>query len=119
MGMSWSDAAAEAHDAERADAALAEALAEAETIAVTFTDERSANPLHPAVSVDLDIGGDDQPLFVFSMNVEIADDLDANEYPLDEIQELSSALRARIASSSVDDWAWLVSPGTKAGAAHS
>ena len=114
MGMSWSDAAAEAHDSERADAALAEA----ETIAGAFSDEWSAKPLHPAVSVDLDIGGDDQPLFVFSMNVEIADDLDADEYPLDEIQELSSALRARIASSSVDHWAWLVSSGTKAGAAY-
>lgn len=119
MGVSWSDAASEAHDAERSDAALAGALAEAEDIAAEFSDEWSTRPLHPAVSVDLDIGGDDHPLFVFSMNVEIADDLDADEYPLDEIQELTSALRSRIAASVVDNWAWLVSPGTKAGAAHS
>lgn len=118
MGLSWSDAAADAHDADRAEAALAEALAVAEAVAVSFTEERSANPLRPAVTVDLDLGGDDQPLFVFSMDIELGDDLDASEYPLDEIQELTSALRSRVASSSVDDWAWLVSAGTQAGAAH-
>ncbi|MDZ7733156.1 MAG: hypothetical protein U5R31_08575 [Acidimicrobiia bacterium] len=116
--MSWSDAVAAAHDAELADAALAEALAEAEAIAASFGDERADNPLRPGVSVDLESGGDDQPLFVFSMNVEIADDLDADDYPLDEIQELTSALRSSIAGSSVDNWAWLVTAGTKASAAH-
>lgn len=119
MGLSWSGAAAEAHDTELADAALAGALAEAESIAVSFTDEQSAHALHPAVRVDLDAGGDGQSLFVFSMNIDIADDLDADDYPLDEIQELSSALRSQIARSSVDEWDWLVSPGTKAGAARS
>ena len=118
MGMSWSDAAAAAHDADRADAALAEALAEAQAIAASFSDESADNPLRPAVSVDLDIGGDDQPLFVFFVNFELDDDLAADDYPLDEIQELTSALRSRIAGSAVDDWAWLVTAGTKAGAAH-
>lgn len=116
--MSWSDAAAAAHDAELADAALAETRADAEAIAAAFHDEWADNALRPAVSVGLDVGGDDQPLFVFSMNVEIDDDLDADEYPLDEIQALTSALRSRIATSSVDDWAWLVTAGTKASAAH-
>jgi len=118
MGMSWSDAADAARDAERAEAALAEALTEAETIAASFTEERSGSPLQPAVSVDLDIGGDDQPLFVFSMNVDLEDDLAAEDYPLAEIQELTSALRSRIASSTVVGWSWLVTTGTKAGAAH-
>ena len=118
MGMSWSDAADAARDAEREEVALTEALAEAEAIAASFTDERSSDLLQPAVSVDLDIGGDDQPLFVFSMNVDLEDDLDADAYPLEEIQGLTSALRSRIAESTVVGWAWLVTTGTKAGAAH-
>lgn len=118
MGMSWSDAAAAAHDADRADAALAEALAEAQAIAAQFSDESADHRLRPAVSVDLDIGGDDQPLFVFFVNFELDDDLAADDYPLDEIEELTSALRSRIAVSSVDGWSWLVTAGTKAGAAH-
>ena len=117
-GMSWSDATAAAHDAEAADAALGAALAEAETVAAAFSDEQLENALQPAVSVDLEVGGDDLPLFVFSLNVDLDDDLDADDYPIDEIQELASALRSRIATTTVDGWAWLVTAGTKAGAAH-
>ena len=118
MGMSWNDAAEAAHDAELADAALAEAQAEAEVIAARFTNEWAENPLSPKITVALDVGGDDRPLFVFSINVDLADDLDATEYPLDELQELASALRLQVAESAVYGWAWLVTVGTKAGAAH-
>lgn len=118
MGMSWGDAAAAAHDAAAADAALATALVEAETVAAAFSDDQLANSLQPAVSVDLEVGGDDRPLFVFSLNVDLDDDLDADDYPIDEIQELASALRSRIATTPIDSWAWLVTAGTKAGAAH-
>ena len=118
MGMSWTDAAMAAHDAELVEAALAQALTEAEVIAAGFTDELASNPLRPDVTVDLDVGGDDQPLFVFSVDVDLDDGLAASDYPLDEIQELTSALRSRIATSRVNDWAWLVTAGTKADAAH-
>ncbi|MGB3410772.1 MAG: hypothetical protein WBA45_06200 [Microthrixaceae bacterium] len=118
MGTSWSDAADAARDNERAEAALTEALAEAEKIAARFTVEQSGSPLQPEVSVDLDIGGDDQPLFVFSVDVDLADDLAADDYPLKEIQELTSTLRSQIAASTVVGWAWLVTAGTKTGAAH-
>lgn len=118
MGTPWSDAADAARDSELVDAALAEALTEAEKIAARFTDDQAGNPLRPEVSVDLDVGGDDQPLFVFSVDVDLADDLDADDYPLEEIQELSSTLRSQIAASTVVGWAWLVTAGTKSGAAH-
>jgi hypothetical protein len=52
------------------------------------------------------------------VNFEFDDDLAADDYPLDEIEELTSALRSRIAASSVDGWSWLVTADTKAGAAH-
>lgn len=118
MGLSWNDAAMSAHDAELADAALTEAQTEAEGIAARFTDDSADNPLRPVVTVDLDVGGDEQPLFVFSVNVELDDDLDAGEYPLDELEELASSLRSQVAASTVSGWAWLVTVGTKAGASH-
>ena len=118
MGISWSDAAADAYDSDRGDAALAEVVSAAEEIAARCTQEWASNSLAPDVSVDLDIGGDDQPLFVFAVNVELADDLDSSEYPLDEIQELASALRGRVSGSMVAGWSWLVTVGTKASAAH-
>lgn len=117
MEMSWRDSAA-ARD-EEFNAALSDALGAAKTIAVAFSDEQVENPLQPAVSVDLEVGGNDLPLFVFSLNVDLDDDLDADSYPIDEIHELTSALRSRIAAATaVDGWAWLVTAGTKAGAAH-
>lgn len=106
------------HDADRADAALAEAVSIAEDISARFTEQWTANPLRPDVSVDLNVGGDDQPVFVFSVNVDLKDDLDAGEYPLDELQDLASVLRTQVADSSVNDWSWLVTVGTKAGATH-
>lgn len=118
MPTSRGEAAAGAQEAERTDGALEEALTEAQAIAEGFSGERADDALRPAVSVDLEAGGDDQPLFVFSVSIDIADDLAVGDYPLDEIQRLKSALRARVAGSAVDGWAWLVTVGTKATAAH-
>lgn len=112
----WSDAAADAHDSELADAALAEAQSAAAAIAESFTSEWARSSLRPDASVNLDVGGDDQTLFTFSLNVDLDDDLDANEYPMDALQELASALRARVTASPVNGWAWLVENGTKASA---
>jgi hypothetical protein len=116
--MAWNDAGPAAHDTAVTKASLADAQAEAAAIAARFTAERTENPLRPDVTVDLDVGGDDQPLFVFSVNVDLDDDLAASEYPLDELQELASALRSQVAESPVNGWASLVTVGTRAGAAH-
>lgn len=118
MGLSLGDTIGASRDSDHEGVALAQALVEAEAISSVFTEERSDISLLPRVRVDLDVGGDDQPLFVFSIYFDLDDDLAADDYPLDEIQDLTSELRARIADSSVDGWAWLVTTGTKAGAAR-
>ena len=105
----WTDSAAE-------NAALIEADAVAQKIALDFATDRSSHPLAPDVTVQRDIGGDDRPLYVFQLDVDLRDDLASDDYPMAEIQELASSLRAKIAPTEVDRWSWLVSVATKGSA---
>lgn len=70
------------------------------------------------MSVVLDIGADDEPLFVFSLLVELEEDFDVDNYPDVEVERLRSDLRSRVPRTPVDDWRWLLTTGTKAGAAR-
>lgn len=114
MGYSSSDAAYDAHMADEEHKALEEAHDEALRLAGLLTAEWAATILRPAVGAELTVGGDDQPLFVFSIDVDLADDLAADEYPMDDLRELANELRDRVAGTPVDDWSWLVEVGTKA-----
>jgi hypothetical protein len=68
--------------------------------------------------VRLAAGAGDRPVFVFELLVDLDDDLEADDYPVEQIGQLRDKLRSRITSSSrVDDWDWIVNTGTKAGAA--
>lgn len=115
MGDSWNDAAMQAYDADLTDAELARAQTAADGVASDFNRVWHGSLLGPDVSVDLDVGGDDRRVFIFSLNVDLDDDLAASDYPMDALQELASDLRTRVAASPVDRWAWLVTIGTKAG----
>lgn len=117
MGFSASDAAQAAADAVRAEHALTEALAVAESVADVFTQARAGADLGPSVSVRLAAGAEDQPMFVFELLVDLDDDLDVDDYPAEAIGDLQDDLRSRIAASDVDGWDWIVTTGTKAGAA--
>lgn len=118
MGYSQGDAAHDAADAERAEEALTGARDAACTIAKSFNGQWEDNGLSPTVTVDLDAGAEGQPVFVFSLLLDLDDDLDAGDYPLDQLEKLQGDLRARIIDTSVDQWDWLVTTGTKAGAAR-
>jgi hypothetical protein len=115
MGYSDSDAAQDAWDADRGAADLDAAEAAARSIAETFTHEHRSDPLAPAVTAELTAGAEDQPLFVFSLLFELADDFDASDYPADEIAASEAALRTVVESSVVDHWEWIVMTGTKTG----
>lgn len=78
-------------------AALVEAGESAERSAATFTENHQSHYLAPEVLAHRDVGSDDRPLFDFRLNVDLADDLASSEYPMDEIQDLASALRAEVA----------------------
>lgn len=97
--------------------ALTEAHAVAESVADAFWNDSVGGALEPTVSVRLAAGAEDQPVFVFELLVDLDDDLDVDEYPAPEIGELQDDLRRRIAASEVDGWDWIVTTGTKAGAA--
>ena len=118
MGYTSDDATRDAADEERADKALAEARTVADTIAEAFTHDWRGSDLHPIVSAAVDVGGEDQPVFVFSLLLELDDDLDADEYPWGEVEQLQNDLRNRLIGTPVDEWDWIVTTGTKAGAAR-
>lgn len=114
----WDALAAASPEVGRSDADLAAALSSARDIATHFTDQWAGNPLVPEVRVELTVGGDDRPLFVFSLSIDLAEDLDADEYPMDEIGRLMSELRASVYQSPVARWSLLVTAQTKVGAGH-
>ncbi len=93
------------------------ALAVAREIAIWFSQE-ARSELRPTIKVDLETGSREQPLLVFSLLLDLEDDLDAKDYPMPEIARLEKDLRARIEKSAVDEWDWIVIAGTKAGAAR-
>jgi len=93
------------------------ALAVAREIAISFGQEAQSE-LRPTIKVDLETGSREQPLLVFSLLLDLEDDLDAKDYPMPEIAGLEKDLRARIANSAVHEWDWIVIAGTKAGAAR-
>lgn len=85
----------------------------AEDVARSFAQDRGSGPLTPDVTVKLDTGAEDQPVFLFSLLLNLSDDLDPNEYPSEEIKALQSDLRARIAASPVDRWRSVVQAHAK------
>ena len=115
MGYPSVDAASYAHHAELAEEALRGAQVAAEGTAGEFSRGWDASPLRPEVTVALVTGSEGQPLFIFSLNVDLDDDLAAAEFPADAMAELAADLRRRIVGSSVDGWAWLVTAHSKAG----
>lgn len=116
MGYSAWDAAQDAADAAREDEALSAASAAAESVSGRFSADLGGTALRPIASVRLRVGAEDQPVFVFELLVDLDDDLDADEYPIDEISRLQDELRARIGESTVDNWDWIVNTGTRTGA---
>jgi hypothetical protein len=95
-----------------------QALEEAQRISGFFTHNWASDPLSPEVAVRLDVGAEEQPIFVFSLRLKLDDDLDPDEYPRDQIEQLKSDLRARIADSPVDEWDSVVVAGTKVAASQ-
>lgn len=114
MGRTAREAAA---DAERVAEELALALQLAHELCTSFSQDKRNAQLSPSTEVSLTTGAEDQHLFVFSLLLDLDDDLDAEDYPIAKIEELQNALRARITESPVDEWDWIVTIGTKAGAA--
>lgn len=94
--------------------AFEQATTIANDLAAELTAKWSSEPLSPDVRVELTTGEYGDPLFVFSVNVDLPDDLPAAEYPMDHLSGLKKYVRARIIATPVDEWKWLVEVGTKA-----
>lgn len=114
MGTLWVDKWDE-RSSEETDA-LIEADELAQRVAAEFSQTHDSHRLAPEVVARRDFGPDDQPLYDFRLNVDLPDDLASSEYPMDEIQGLTSELRAEVTATEVNRWRWLVSVGTKTGA---
>lgn len=94
--------------------AFEQAMAIANDLAAELTGKWAAEPLSPDVRVELTTSESGDPLFVFSVNIDLPDDLPAADYPMDHLRGLKKYLRARIIASPVDEWKWIVEVGTKA-----
>lgn len=116
MGYSSSDAAHGAADDARSEETLNTAFEAARAICESFGVDQRGSSLSPTVSVNVEAGAEDQWVLVFTLLVELDDDLDPEDFPEDEIERLQSDLRARAVETSVDEWDWIITTGTKAGA---
>ncbi len=94
--------------------AFEQATAIAYDLAAELTGQWASDPLSLEVGVELTTGEYGDPLFVFSINFDLPDDLPADEYPMDHLSELKEHLRSRIIATPFDEWKWLVDVGTKA-----
>lgn len=92
-----------------------DALDAAKKVAESFTREWQKDRLSPDVTVDLEVGASDQPIFIFSLLLELSDDIDPHDYPSKEIETLQASLRDHIANSPVDRWKSVVVAGAKHG----
>ena len=108
MPYSREDAAHDAHDSELDEEALSSALVDARALVADFNDQHTEHDLQPRLAVDLTIGGDDQPLLLFSLGVSLEGDFDPAEYPSTAVDELMTDARRRVQSSEIDRWDWLV-----------
>jgi hypothetical protein len=97
-----------AHDAEQRQQQLAAAFRAAGAISDELTQEWRSKDLSPAVSVKLDVGEDNDPVFVFSILLRLDEDFDASQFPGELVEQLKSDLRSRVVASEVDLWNWLV-----------
>ena len=118
MDSTTGDASWDRIDAERADEASTPPLEALRSTIKSFLADHQDSLLSPEVWVDVDPGAEEQPVFVVSLLVDLEDDLDPDDFPRSEVEALQDDLRDRISKTPVDRWDWIVTTGTKAGAAR-
>ena len=64
------------------------AASTAEMLAETFNRDHSSHELRPHLEPTLTVGGDDQPLFVFTLGVALDADFDPRQDPFGPIDDL-------------------------------
>lgn len=98
----------DAHDEERA----ATSLAVAEMTAATIVDDLNrlweSSGIPTRVVFDVPSGAEDQPVFTFTLQLDLPDDFDVDEWPGDDVARLTEAVRERVIGTPVDDWDWAV-----------
>jgi hypothetical protein len=87
---------------------LEEAQEAAGQIVHAFNAAHQSADLHPRAEVDLTLGSVDQPLFVFTIHLDLASDVDLADAPVAAIDALTADLEGRIVQGPVDDHSWYV-----------
>lgn len=72
----------------------------------------------PELTVDVDAGEEGQPVFVFSLLLDLDEDFDPAEFPSEAVEQLKADLRARVVDSEVDHWDWLVTAAARPRTGH-
>lgn len=98
----------DAADTDREQAAFDRAQGAAAQIVADLKGKWEASGLTTRLSFEVPAGAEDQPVFTFTLLLDLADDFDAADWPADEVEQLSEEIRGRLIGSPVDDWDWLV-----------
>lgn len=98
----------DAHDADREQAALDRAHDAADQVVADLNSKWEATGVPTRLSVEVPVGAEDQPVFTFTLLLDLADDFDVADWPADQVEALSDEIRRRLIGSPVDDWDWLV-----------
>lgn len=90
------------------DAALDDLLATARQVADGVSAEYQGRGLVLGIDVDLQAGGEGQPILVFKILLSLDDDFAAEDWPGDAVAEVKRRLRSRVQGSPVDAIEWFV-----------
>lgn len=98
----------DAADTDREQAAFERAQDLAAQLVSDLNSEWEAVGSTARLSLEVPAGAEDQPVFTFTLLLDLAEDFDAADWPADQVEQLSEEIRGRLIGSPVDDWDWLV-----------
>lgn len=98
----------DAVDTDREQAAFDRAHGLAAQIVADLNRGWEASGSTARLSWEVRAGADDQPVFTFTLLLDLAEDFDPADWPADQVEALSEEIRNRLIGSEVDDWDWLV-----------
>ena len=113
MGYTADDAASDAYYAAQEAEDLEATTERGRQLVEEFLGAWADHQLSPGLAFSVEAGGDDQPLFVFTIQVSLEEDFDAAEWPADAVEELTADLRSRISGTEIDNWDWFVGASIK------
>lgn len=98
----------DAEDVDREQSAFDRAHDCATKLVADLNGEWEASGLTTRLSFEVPIGAEDQPVFTFTLLLDLADDFDPADWPAVQVEKLSDEIGSRLIGSPADQFDWLV-----------